>query len=145
MRGGRGAVTLGKRGHAARALQAGLKGPLVRWLQGVVESVGLCWEVVPQTPVGPERGSREGQRKRGGEMKRDKDGDDGGMKGGEIFNTTYLSYNYIFRNEMCVCAYLRASTLASESASRIPFLMLSTRTAVCLRGRETEAQKVHEV
>lgn len=35
-------------------------------------------------------------------------------------------------------SYLRASTRASESASRIPFLMLSTRTAVCLpqrRGR----------
>lgn len=65
MRGGRGAVTLGKRGHAARALQAGLEGPLVRRLQGVVESVGLPWKVVPQTPVGPEREeNRDGGRHR---------------------------------------------------------------------------------
>lgn len=55
LRGGRGAVTLGQRGHTAGALQAGLERPLVRRLQGVVEGVGLGWEVVPQAPVGSER------------------------------------------------------------------------------------------
>ena len=37
---------------------------------------------------------------------------------------------------MCV-SYLRASTLASASASRRPFLMLSTSTAVCLQRDHT--------
>ena len=56
---------------------------------------------------------------------------------------------------LCECvfvSYLRASTLASESASRIPFLMLSTRTVMCLRGRrykrcmsEQEEQQVSNI
>lgn len=42
---------------------------------------------------------------------------------------------------LCECvfvSYLRASTLASESASRSPFLMLSTRTVMCLHGKDTK-------
>lgn len=73
LRGGRGAVALGQRGHAARALQAGLERPLVRRLQRVVEGVGLGWEVVPQAPVGSERGEEqeeeeENKRTKGSEL-----------------------------------------------------------------------------
>ena len=39
----------------------------------------------------------------------------------------------------CV-SYLRASTLASESASPSPFLILSTRTAVCLDGTKNKKE-----
>lgn len=86
----------------------------------------------------------EGSRKMMMEEAKERKGFRQEKEGGEIFNT-FLSFNFIFRNACArVCmSYLRASTLASESASRIPFLMLSTRTAVCLQGIEKETQKVH--
>lgn len=40
-----------------------------------------------------------------------------------------------------LASYLRASILASESASRIPFLMLSTRTDVCLQTHKFGAEQ----
>lgn len=161
LRGRWGAVTLGKWGHAAGALQAGLKGPLVWRFQRVVESVGLSWKVVPQTPVGPERYSRKGREQgRRWTETNIKEGEKRWVRreverwwwrrqkrGIKRFRSvrylTVLVFYIITFSEMsvseCLCgSYLRASTLASESASRIPFLMLSTRTAVCLQGRDME-------
>lgn len=59
LRGGRRAVALWQRRHTAGALQAGLKSPLVRRLQRVVEGISLSWKVVPQAPVGSEGGEKE--------------------------------------------------------------------------------------
>lgn len=107
--------------------------------------------MVPQTPVGSEGDNREeGNRKVDREREEERGIEGFRRERRAVSYPTLLSSFINFKLQKCLCvsvylceSYLRASTLASESASRIPFLMLSTRTAVCLQGRDTEIQMAY--